>query len=44
MKGKESAAKRWANYVSDDSQVGNQWRYLLLSEDDVDRARGPGRH
>lgn len=38
VKGKELAALRWANYVSDDT--GTAWRYLLVSEDDVATASG----
>ncbi len=40
VKGKESAARRWARYVSDDPSVGAEWGYLLLSEDDIEAARG----
>ena len=40
VKGKESAAKRWASHVSADPAVGAQWRYLLVSEDDVETAKG----
>lgn len=35
--GKLEAAKRWVNHVSAD---GVQWRYLLVSEDDVRTAKG----
>jgi type III restriction enzyme len=38
--GKREAAKRWANYVTADDQVDVTWRYLLVSEADVDTARG----
>jgi type III restriction enzyme len=38
VKGKEVAAKRWANYVS--SQTGTEWEYLLVGETDVAEARG----
>lgn len=38
VKGKEFAAKRWANHVS--SQTGTEWEYLLVGETDVDEARG----
>jgi type III restriction enzyme len=38
--GKREAAKRWANYVTADVSVGTTWRYLLVSESDVDTAKG----
>jgi type III restriction enzyme len=31
---------RWANHVTADEKVGVQWRYLLVSETDVETARG----
>lgn len=34
------AAKRWANYVTADASVGVTWRYLLVSEADVETAKG----
>ncbi len=40
VKGKETAARRWARYVSDDPSVGAEWGYLLLSEEDIEAARG----
>jgi type III restriction enzyme len=40
VQGKRKAARRWANYVSEDEKVGNVWRYLLLSESDVQTAKG----
>ncbi len=40
VKGKENAAKRWASHVSSDPAVGVEWRYLLVSEDDVETAKG----
>ncbi len=40
VKGKREAAKRWANHCSTDPQVGVQWRYLLVSETDVDTSKG----
>jgi type III restriction enzyme len=40
VKGKETAAKRWANHVSKDPTVGAEWRYLLVSEDDIATAKG----
>lgn len=42
--GKREAAKRWANYVTADREVGVTWRYLLVSEADVETARALGRH
>ncbi|MGO9181167.1 MAG: DEAD/DEAH box helicase [Candidatus Limnocylindrales bacterium] len=38
--GKRDAARRWANYVTADEQVAAVWRYLLVSEADVDTAKG----
>ncbi|HEX3803203.1 MAG TPA: DEAD/DEAH box helicase family protein [Solirubrobacteraceae bacterium] len=38
--GKREAAQRWANYVNADVTVEAAWHYLLLSEDDVDAAKG----
>src|SRR5205823_3318727 len=38
--GKREAARRWANYVNADKNVPVPWRYLLVSESDVDTARG----
>jgi type III restriction enzyme len=40
VQGKREAAKRWANYVTADAGVGATWRYLLVSESDVDTAKG----
>jgi type III restriction enzyme len=40
VKGKREAARRWANYVTADDQVDVPWRYLLLSETDVETAKG----
>ncbi|MEJ7749535.1 MAG: hypothetical protein WKF56_09540, partial [Candidatus Limnocylindrales bacterium] len=40
VKGKRDAALRWANYVSADEQVGVPWRYLLVSEADIETAKG----
>ncbi len=40
VKGKREAAKRWANHCSADPKVEVQWRYLLVSETDVDTAKG----
>jgi type III restriction enzyme len=37
---KREAARRWANHVSADDQVGVTWRYLLASETDVTTAKG----
>ena len=38
--GKREAARRWANYVNADDHVRVPWRYLLVSESDVDTAKG----
>jgi type III restriction enzyme len=40
VQGKRDAARRWANYVTADELVGVTWRYLLVSESDVDTAKG----
>lgn len=38
--GKRNAARRWANYVTADATVGVTWRYLLVSESDVETTKG----
>jgi type III restriction enzyme len=38
--GKREAAKRWANYVTANDRVSVTWSYLLVSESDVDDAKG----
>jgi type III restriction enzyme len=38
--GKRDAAIRWANTVTANDSVGVRWRYLLVSESDVDDAKG----
>ena len=43
VKEKREAAQRWANHVSADSTVGTTWRYLLVSETDVETAKGSWR-
>jgi type III restriction enzyme len=40
VQGKRDAAKRWANYVNSDGKVHVKWRYLLVSESDVETAKG----
>jgi type III restriction enzyme len=40
VQGKREAASRWANHVSADDTVGVSWRYLLVSESDVETAKG----
>lgn len=40
VQGKREAAQRWANYVTADASVGKAWRYLLVSESDVEMAKG----
>ena len=40
VQGKREAAKRWANYVTADEKVGATWKYLLVSETDVNTAKG----
>ena len=42
--GKRRAALTWANTVNNSGQVDGRWRYLLLSEDDVDDAAGSWTH
>ena len=39
MQAKREAAQRWANHVNADEKVDVEPRYLLASEDDVDRAK-----
>jgi type III restriction enzyme len=38
--GKRDAARRWANYVTADERVEVTWRYVLVSESDIDDAKG----
>jgi type III restriction enzyme len=40
VQGKRDAASRWANHVSADDQVGVRWNYLLVSESDIETAKG----
>jgi type III restriction enzyme len=40
VQGKREAATRWANHVSADTTVGTHWGYLLVSESDVETAKG----
>ena len=40
VQGKRGAASRWANHVSADDQVSARWNYLLVSEADVETAKG----
>ncbi|HVB22300.1 MAG TPA: DEAD/DEAH box helicase family protein [Ktedonobacteraceae bacterium] len=40
VQGKREAAKRWANHVTADDKVRVTWRYLLVSETDVNTAKG----
>ena len=40
VQGKREAAKRWANHVTADEKVGVIWKYLLVSETDVNTAKG----
>jgi type III restriction enzyme len=37
---KKRAARTWVNTVNNSGQVEGEWRYLLLSEDDVNDAAG----
>lgn len=39
VQAKRNAAQRWANHVSASEKVESEWRYLLASEDDIDRAK-----
>jgi type III restriction enzyme len=39
VKGKRDAARRWANYVTADDRIAVPWRYLLVSETDVETAK-----
>lgn len=36
---KAKAARRWANYVNGSGQTPAQWKYLLLSETDIDQCK-----
>jgi type III restriction enzyme len=36
---KRKAALRWANYVTADDKVDARWRYLLVSETDIETAK-----
>jgi type III restriction enzyme len=40
VQAKREAATRWANHVSADQAVGANWRYLLVSESDIETAKG----
>ncbi len=40
VQAKREAAKRWANHVSSDPAVTETWRYLLVSEQHVETAKG----
>jgi type III restriction enzyme len=40
VKGKKVAAQRWASHVFNDAQSEVEWRYALLSETDIDDAKG----
>jgi len=40
VKGKREAAIRWANHVTAAAEVTVPWRYLLVSESDVETAKG----
>ncbi|MDA8102647.1 MAG: DEAD/DEAH box helicase family protein [Nitrospiraceae bacterium] len=40
VQAKREAAQRWANHVSADASIGVPWRYLLVSESDVQTAKG----
>ncbi|MDQ3573322.1 MAG: DEAD/DEAH box helicase family protein [Actinomycetota bacterium] len=40
VQGKRRAAQRWVNHVNSDDKIGVPWRYLLLSETDIEQATG----
>ncbi len=40
VQSKKEAAKRWASHVSANEEVGAQWRYLLVSESQIQTAKG----
>ncbi len=40
VQAKRKAALRWANHVSVAPEVGVTWRYLLVSESDINTAKG----
>ena len=39
VQGKREAAKRWANHVTDGAKAAS-WHYLLVSESDIETAKG----
>jgi type III restriction enzyme len=43
VQGKREAAQRWANHVNADKDVKVKWRYLLVSESDINTAKGSWR-
>jgi type III restriction enzyme len=40
VQSKREAAKRWANHVNADPAVEDHWQYLLVSETDINDAKG----
>ena len=40
VQSKRQAARRWANHVSADPSLGVRWRYLLVSESQIQTAKG----
>jgi type III restriction enzyme len=40
VQGKREAAQRWANHVNAGGSVAGTWRYLLVSESDIETAKG----
>jgi type III restriction enzyme len=40
VQAKREAAQRWVNHVSSDERIDQTWRYLLIGESDLNRARG----
>ena len=40
VEAKRDAARRWANHVSADDRVSDEWNYLLVGETDLRRAKG----
>jgi len=43
VQAKREAAQRWANHVNAAESVDATWRYLLVSESDVEMAKGSWR-
>lgn len=40
VQGKRKAAERWVNHVNDSGRVPHEWRYVLVTETDIEQAKG----